>query len=272
MKYNHEIELILQNLGASALKRYGQNFLVDQSIIQLIVEQARIVKGNKIIEIGPGLGALTSVILNHEVQYTSFEIDQSFHRYLEQKYPQGQHHRLNFLKAQASQVDTIIGNLPYYVTTEIIEKIYKDFAHVSRIVLMVQKEVFPRIIAQPGDLVYGPLAIYLATLGVIQSVKEVPPTAFFPEPHVNSIIFTITAFPDGPRVATKPFFYFIKKLFLHRRKTILNNLSGMLGSRDLAKTYLSQSNIHELARPEMISVDDYLKLFGNIPEASNYNN
>jgi len=271
MKYDQKIEQLLQTLGASALKRYGQYFLVDQEVIAKIIAFAKLAKVDHVIEIGPGLGAITQPLIEAKVKYTSYEIDQTYQSYLQKTYPTGTHHRLNFLKAPPQHVDVIVGNLPYYVTTEIIEKIYKDFAMVKRLVLMVQKEVLPRLLAKPGDLAYGPLAIYLATLGHVTPVLDVPPQAFYPEPHVISSVFILEAFEGGPLVDTKPFFYFIKKMFLHRRKTILNNLSGLLGDRLVVKQMLDAVGIQENIRPEMISVEDYRKLFHRMPANYIYN-
>jgi 16S rRNA (adenine1518-N6/adenine1519-N6)-dimethyltransferase len=261
MKYHPEIEQLLTSLHVSALKRYGQNFLIDDQVIQTILNAAKIKHKQKVMEIGPGLGAITKGLDLTSMQYTSYEIDVTFHRYLEKTYPQGKHRRLNFLKATSEDVHVIIGNLPYYMTTEILEKIYKDFSSFTRAILMGQKEVMPRLTAQPADDVYGPLAIFLATLGTITPILEVSPVSFFPEPHVQSILFQLDALPKGPLVEPKPFFYFIKKLFLHRRKTILNNVISLGMDRPEAEALLTKIKVSPQARPETISVQDYLSLF-----------
>jgi 16S rRNA (adenine1518-N6/adenine1519-N6)-dimethyltransferase len=129
---------------------------------------------------------------------------------------------------------------------------------------MVQKEVMPRLTAQPGEEAYGPLAIFLATLGTITPILEVSPISFYPEPHVQSMIFQLEAHPKGPSVDPKPFFYFIKKLFLHRRKTILNNVISLGMNRQEAEALLTKINISPQARPETISVREYLSLFQRI--------
>jgi 16S rRNA (adenine1518-N6/adenine1519-N6)-dimethyltransferase len=261
MKYHPATEQLLTTLGVSPLKRYGQNFLIDDKVIAAILDAAKIKPKDKILEIGPGLGAITQGLKLATIQYTSYEIDVAFHRYLQTTFPQGTHHRQNFLKAEPQAIDVILGNLPYYMTTEILEKIYKDFSSFKRAILMVQKEVIPRLTAQPGDEAYGPLAIFLSTLGKIISILEVSPVSFYPEPHVQSILFQIEALKDGPLVDPKPFFYFIKKLFLHRRKTILNNLMGFTASREAAEALLKKAKITPNARPETISVHEYLTLF-----------
>jgi len=261
MKRAPAIEQLLNELNISPLKRYGQNFLVDQVVIAKIVQAANIEKNDRILEIGPGLGAITNALPLADIQYTSFEIDQTFHRYLEKAFPSGTHHRLNFLKASAEPIDVILGNLPYYMTTEMIEKIYKDFPNFKRAVLMVQKEVMPRLIAKPGDEAYGPLAIFLSTIGKIESILEVNPQSFYPEPHVQSVVFSIEGFDGGPLTATKPFFYFIKKLFLHRRKTMLNNFEGLIQDRSIATRLLNQVSIPINARPETVTVQQFLDLF-----------
>ncbi len=269
MKRHQAIEQLLNQLNVSPLKRYGQNFLIDQEVISMIVKSAKLEKNDRVLEIGPGLGAITQALPITTIQYTSYEIDQTFHRYLEKEFPSGTHHRQNFLKASSEPTDIILGNLPYYMTTEIIEKIYKDFPNFKRSVIMVQKEVLPRLIAKPGDEAYGPLAIFLATLGTIQTILEVNPQSFYPEPHVQSVIFSIEGFDGGPLTQTKTFFYFIKKLFLHRRKTILNNLEGITKDRAKATSMLNQIGIPTNARPETVSVQQYLSLFALEPTQNN---
>lgn len=261
MKHHQPTIDLLDRLHVSALKRYGQNFLVDQNVIQQVLQLIQVKQDQHLIEIGPGLGALTQGLIQKNGQYTSYEIDQTFHRFLEKTYPKGIHIRQNFLKAKPAQVDWVVGNLPYYATTEIIEKIYKDFSTFKRMVLMVQKEVFPRLVAQPGQEAYGPLAIFLKTLGEVTLEIEVSPEAFFPEPRVQSIVFSLTGHPQGPMVETKPFFYFIKKMFLHRRKTILNNLIPLTSGKESAETILNQAKIKTNLRPEVISISQFVDLF-----------
>jgi 16S rRNA (adenine1518-N6/adenine1519-N6)-dimethyltransferase len=261
MKHHKTTIDLLDSLHVSALKRYGQNFLVDTKVIEKILSLVQIDQGQHIIEIGPGLGALTQGLVQEIGQYTSYEIDQTFHRFLEKTYPKGQHIRQNFLKAKPSHVDWVVGNLPYYATTEIIEKIYKDFPSVKQVVLMVQREVFPRLIAEPGQEAYGPLAIFIKTMGEITLEMEVSPEAFFPEPRVQSVVFSLTGYPKGPLVETKPFFYFIKKMFLHRRKTILNNLIPLTSGKEIAESTLKQANIEPNLRPEVISVSQFVDLY-----------
>jgi 16S rRNA (adenine1518-N6/adenine1519-N6)-dimethyltransferase len=261
MKYHPALEQLLTSLHVAPLKRYGQNFLIDDQVINTIINVAKIKNKQNVLEIGPGLGAITQGLDLANIQYTSYEIDVTFHRYLQKTYPQGTHHRQNFLKATSEQMDVVLGNLPYYMTTEILEKIYKDFSSLKRAVLMVQKEVMPRLTAQPGDETYGPLAIFLATLGTITPILEVSPVSFYPEPHIQSMIFQLDAFPKGPLVDPKPFFYFIKKLFLHRRKTILNNVISLGVVRPEAEALLSTIKVAPNARPETISVHEYLSLF-----------
>lgn len=264
MKYHPEIETLLKKWNVSPLKRYGQNFLVNESIIQTIVDHASLQAQQHVLEIGPGLGAITSKLPLATIQYLSYEIDQTFHKILLEKYPQGRHLLQNFLKAKTEPIDIIIGNLPYYATTEIIEKIYKDFSSMKRAILMVQKEVLPRLIGEPGQEGYGPLAIFIATMGTIHPIQDVLPVSFYPEPHVDSVIFRWEAFAGGPLVDTKAFFYFIKKLFLHRRKTILNNLSAVISHKESALRVLTTLSIEPNTRPEMISVQEYVRLFKEI--------
>ena len=262
MKYHQGVETLLHNLHVSPLKRYGQNFLVDESVINTIIEHANIQENDVVMEIGPGLGALTQKLNFEKIKYISYEIDRTFHQYLSKQYPIHTQHNLgNFLKATAEKCDVILGNLPYYVTTEILEKIMKDFSSARRAIVMLQKEVVMRILAQPDTPFYGPLAMILALIADIKIVQDVGKEAFYPEPHVTSSILQFDFHKRYQGIDRRQFFYFVKKLFLHRRKNLINNLMNVIKDRKEAMTILAELDLALTTRPEQLPLDKVIALF-----------
>jgi 16S rRNA (adenine1518-N6/adenine1519-N6)-dimethyltransferase len=265
MKYHLETDQLLKKLGVSALKRYGQNFLIHTPTAKTMVEAAKIKPNERVLEIGPGLGALTQHISFETNPYISFEIDRSYHQYLLEAYPTNTNHLLgNFLKSEAIKADVILGNLPYYATTEMLEKIYKDYSSARVAVLMIQREVIARLIAPTSSDHYGPLAIMTELVSDFSLVQEVSKVHFYPEPHVVSSIFKLTFHQRHQKVDRQKFFYFIKKMFLHRRKTILNNLMPECGDKDQALSILSKAGINPQTRPEDIDLNTFIRLFNNL--------
>lgn len=262
MKKNPEIDTLLATLNASVLKRYGQNFLVDVAVIEATFQAAAIQPGQTILEIGPGLGALTAQVPFDTTRYISYEIDRSYHAYLSQKFPlHTTHHLGSFLKATPEKVDIILGNLPYYITSDIFEKIFKDFSSFQRGVFLIQKEVIGRLIGQPGTEHYGPLAILIAVLGNVHILRDVEPASFYPEPHVNSTLFWLERHPTLPVEDTRAFFYFLKKLFLNRRKNVINNLGFVALEKEGILKTLSSLKIEENRRPEALTVEEIIALY-----------
>jgi 16S rRNA (adenine1518-N6/adenine1519-N6)-dimethyltransferase len=262
MKRHKEIEALLEKLNIAPLKRYGQNFLVDDRVCDTIVRVAQLHKGESILEIGPGLGAITQKIDTNLHTYTSIEIDRTFHQYLIQTYPNNTTHILgNFLKVPAQKVDVLIGNLPYYATTEMLEKICRDYSLSRVAVLMIQKEAVERVVALPGTDQYGPLAVMIQLVADVQVIQDVSKDAFFPEPRVVSTIFLLTFHNQYSAIDRNEFFYFVKKLFLHRRKTIENNLNALLNDRPKVQEILDACKINAQTRPEKLNLVDFIALF-----------
>ena len=262
MKKHPEIDQLLNTIHASILKRYGQNFLVDETIQRMIVDAANIQKNDVVLEIGPGLGALTHHLPFKDIQYISYEIDRQYHLYLQQTFSVNtRHYGQNFLKANPEHVDVILGNLPYYITTDLLEKVMKDFSSAKRGVFLIQKEVIARLVARPGDDAYGPLAVLMQFLGTIDILMDVPPDRFYPEPHVTSTVFLLRLHHAYDHISSRSFFYFVKKLFLNRRKNLLNNLTFLTLEKETIITTLNNVSIPSSLRPEQLSFESILQLF-----------
>lgn len=265
MKYHLETDQLLKKLGVSALKRYGQNFLIHPPTAKTIVDSAKITPQETVLEIGPGLGALTQHIDTDLNPYISYEIDRTYHQYLSEVFPKNTTHILgNFLKLDPAKTNVILGNLPYYATTEMLEKIFKEYSNARVAVLMIQREVIGRLIALTSSDQYGPLAIMTQLVADFSFIQDVSKIHFYPEPHVVSSIFKLTFHQRHHEVDRQAFFYFIKKMFLHRRKTILNNLLPETKDKDEALSILSFAKIDPQTRPEDIDLNTFVRLFNKL--------
>ena len=153
----------------------------------------------------------------------------------------------------------IVGNLPYYITSGILERILLNAKKATRGVFMVQKEAFLRLNAKMGNKDYGPLPLLIQYRAKMTRLLNVPRSSFSPAPHIDSLVFSLD-FNDNDIEAASTLYSLLNGVFLHRRKTILNNLSGYLKDADKAKELLNKSSIPFTKRPEEISLEEYLCL------------
>ena len=260
MKFHQPTHDILRLIDASILKRYGQNFLVDSTIIEQIMQALELQPHHHVLEVGPGLGALTQPLLQQAKHYTAYEIDHKFSQYLQTTYPNAVIRAENFLKANTEPFDRLVSNLPYYITSDMLEKIFKDFSSVEQVVVMMQKEVAEKLFLSPQHKDYGPLTIFMQVWYTLTPIVEVYPESFYPQPHVISSVIQCRRHHTYD-LDTKAFFYFIKKMFLNRRKNVLNNLDKLSHNKDDARDMLSLANIDASARPEAIDIPSWVQLF-----------
>jgi len=240
-------------------RRLGQHFLRSSSVLARIAAAAAPEGTSTLIEIGPGKGALTSHLLPRCERLIAIEIDSVLVQYLRQKFggePKLQIVESDILKADLTQwgLARIAGNLPYYITSPILERVLRAGQFITSAVFLVQKEVADRILASPGTREYGYLSVLVRTFGEPKRLFDVPPSAFAPPPKVDSTVFSVTphAFP-----ITEPdaFLLFAQTCFRHKRKTLRNNLSGVIEAavlRDLPEASL---------RAEQLSVERLQDLY-----------
>lgn len=248
--------------------KFGQNFLVNKRIAAKIVSLAELCSSDTVIEIGPGYGILTDLIVPLVKRLILIEIDKKIADFLKKRFsfsPNIEIINIDFMKYNFPQNLNnikIIANLPYYIATAIIEKILPSYSW-SHSVLMIQKEVAERMVAVPGTSAYGYFSIMCQYYASINKYIDIKPGSFNPKPKVMSTVVILkNKYPPPP---PELLFSLIKKAFTHKRKTILNSLDGFLGQNKYTiEKILDLSKISKNSRPQDISLSQYLNLTYNI--------
>lgn len=249
-------------------KHFSQNFLTDYDVVTSSVDALN-VKEEKVIEIGPGLGALTQELLNRNYDVDAYEIDVDMVNHLKEEFKSYNNFSLyneDFLKVDLSKYEgkelKFISNVPYNVTTPIIEKIITSSLNIKTFEFMVQKEVYERLNVKEKSKDYSPINIFIDYVGKLSVVRKVSYKCYIPMPNVDSIILKIefTNEINKDPLFNKEFVKLVKGSFVSRRKTILNNLTNYFKSKDKAVDILSKAHIEPSRRPESLSLNDYLEL------------
>lgn len=244
-------------------KRFGQNFLQNQHVIEDILRAFHPQRTDNVVEIGPGLGALTKPLLEMLDALCAIEIDTDLHAHLLEM--SQTHGTLKLINADALTIDygqlgqhlRVIGNLPYNISTPLLLHLLQYASHIDDMHFMLQKEVVERLAAQPGSKTYGRLSVVVQYQCEVEQLFIVPPTAFYPQPKVESAIVRLSPYQVSPYPEVK--FAQLERLmayaFSMRRKTLANNLKPLLNSSDLIAL-----DIDPGLRPEQISVTDYVQI------------
>ena len=247
---------ILERHGFTFKKSFGQNFLTDTNILQKIVDTAEIDKNVNVIEIGPGIGALTEFLAENAAEVMAFEIDDRLVPILADTLRDFDNVTVinqDILKVDLAQYIAefknpdlpikVVANLPYYITTPILMHLIESGIPFSEFVVMMQKEVADRISAQPNTKAYGSLSIAVQYYMTAKVAFIVPRTVFVPAPNVDSAILKMVR-REQPAVEVqdeKFFFKVSKASFVHRRKTLWNNLTSYFGKSEEVKTKLERA-------------------------------
>lgn len=270
---------ILKKHGFTFKKSLGQNFLTEPNILRKIVETAGIDGNTNVIEVGPGIGALTEQLARNAAQVLAFEIDDRLLPVLQDTlapYPNVTVVHQDVLEADlvktTGEVFTkdlpikVVANLPYYITTPIMMHFLESDLPVAEMVVMMQREVADRISAAPGTKAYGSLTIAVQYYMETKLAFIVPKTVFVPQPNVDSAILKLTRRPT-PAVAVtdeQAFFRLTKAAFQLRRKTLWNNLLHAYGKDDATKAWLTKSleeaDIDPKRRGETLSLAEFAAL------------
>jgi len=256
---------LLERLGLAPQKRFGQNFLISNTICEKVTKIVIEDTSTLIYEIGPGLGALSDHLADAPKKVKLVEIDHGLAYFLKHRYLTKENVEVidkDILKTNfEDEAISVISNLPYYITTSIIEKVILENQKLVNFVFMVQQEVSERLFASPQTKEYGPLAILLNLSGTIKHVVNADRTAFYPAPYVNSSVYVFKLKTHGLEI--NKLYKFIKALFLMRRKTIYNNLMTLVGDKEKAVTIIEKSGLLVNMRPEEIEAAAFVKLFEN---------
>lgn len=270
---------VLERHGFTFKKSFGQNFLTDTNILQKIVDTAEIDDQVNVIEIGPGIGALTEFLAERAAEVMAFEIDHRLVPILADTLRDFDNVTVvneDILKVDLAQhiqnfknpdlPIKVVANLPYYITTPILMHLIESGIPFSEFVVMMQKEVADRISAQPNTKAYGSLSIAVQYYMTAKVAFIVPRTVFVPAPNVDSAILKMVRRPE-PAVAVEDesfFFKISKASFIHRRKTLWNNLTGYFGKteevKDKLTKALNQAGLSPSVRGEALSLEEFASL------------
>ena len=266
MEYSpKKMKELLEKNGFSLKKKFGQNFIIDENVINSIIDKSKIDKDTLVIEVGPGAGSLTYKLGMSAKNVICYEIDTTLENVLKENTRDLNNVKViyqDFLKANV--LDDIksyeykklyfVANLPYYITTPIIIKIIEDCIPVDKMVFMVQKEVGNRFKALPGSKEYGSLSVYLNYYFDVKKILDISRHVFMPEPNVDSIIVEFSKKENLLAVKNEEvFFKLIRDSFTQKRKTLRNNLKGY----DLEKIeeVLNRHNLDLSVRAEQLSTE-----------------
>lgn len=259
-----DISLLLKKYGLRPKKELGQNFLQDECVLKNITDAAQLTKDDIVLEIGPGLGSLTRHLALASREVVAVELDRKLIPIISQILISHQNVKLihgNILELNIADLFhqpqyIVVANIPYNITSFIIRHLMESQPPPSRMILTVQKEVAARICALPGK--FSLLAISVQVYGKPETIAQIPATAFYPSPNVESAVVRVNTYP-APVIATdqlSSFFYLARAGFKQKRKTLRNALSPILG-RMGAEDLLNRSGIDYMRRAETISLEEW---------------
>jgi len=255
-------------------KNFGQNFIVDENVINSITKKSEIDKDTLVIEIGPGAGSLTYKLCESAKNVLCYEIDTTLKDILNDTLKDYDNYEIiyqDFLKVNVlediKKYDYkklyVVANLPYYITTPIIMKLIEDMIPVDKIVVMVQKEVGNRFKAEPGSKDYSSLSVFLKYYFKVSKLIDVSKNVFIPKPNVDSIVVEFKRKENLLNVTNKElFFNLIRDSFKQKRKTLRNNLKGY--NLDKIEEVLKKYNMDLSIRAEQISLEIFVEISNNL--------
>ena len=283
MNLEQETKYILNKYNAHANKSYGQNFLIDQNVVDGILEKANVNSNDLIIEIGPGLGNLTSPLLEKAGKVICIELDPKMISILTDRFSLYKNFELineDVLKVDLNKIiennnqfktAKVAATLPYNITTPIIMKLLEDKLNLESITVMVQKEVAERLADKPGGKETGAITYSINYYTNPEIIIDVPRDSFIPSPNVDSAVIKLDVLKE-PKIKVideKLFFKIVKFAFLQKRKTLMNSLSNSgLVSKEFIENMLNTLNIDLRIRAEQLSLEQ----FGEISDYIKNNN
>lgn len=270
MNLFEETQMLLNQYGLRANKKLGQNFLINQQIIDDIIEKSEISKDDVILEIGPGLGSLTKALLKNAKRVIAVELDDNMVNILQKRFNNENFEIINedILKVNLNDITEkygkikVVANLPYYITTPIIMKLLEEEYNIESITVMVQKEVGERLCAAAGSRDFGAVTIGVNYYSNSKIIIDVPKDNFMPVPEVDSCVIKLDILKEPPVELKdkKKFFRLVKAAFSQRRKTINNSLAAGEFSKDQVINVLNKLGIDAKLRAEDLSIQDFANI------------
>ncbi len=270
MNLREETEFLLNKYKLKANKSLGQNFLINEQIIDDIVKVANVNEDDLIIEIGPGLGSLTSKLADNAKKVVAIELDQNMIEILKERF--SLYKNVEIIHGDIMKVDLkeiigeekkvkIVANLPYYITTPIVMKLLEENLKMESITVMVQKEVGERFCAIPGGKEYGAITVSINYYSDSKIVLDVPKDNFNPVPEVDSCVVQLKLKENHIELRDKKlFFRLIKIAFSQRRKNIGNSLTGIGMTKQEVKEMLEALSLDINLRAENLSINQYAQI------------
>ena len=263
-----QLTALMESLGVAPSKKLGQNFLVDTNFVESIIRAAKIQPSDRILEVGPGFGALTGLLLETGAQIAAIEFDRKLAAWLRERY---KNTSLNLIEGDACKVnipaifgeDTpfrLISNLPYSAGTVIVANMLTLKTPPSDMLVMLQKEVGMRLASAAGEEEYGALSVRVQNMYKVETVRTAPPDLFYPKPDVDSVILHLTLRADRPDAALfKRLTTLVKLSFAHRRKKMFKQAASAFDP-DRLSAAMSQLSIDPDIRAEKVSPEQFRRL------------
>lgn len=265
---------ILETYDLFTKKNYGQNFLIEPGIVEKIARSAVISDHCVVIEIGPGIGALTQQLAYLAQKVIAFEIDERLPKILRETLAEFDNVEIvnqDFLKVDIAAYvksyteqgyDVVVAaNLPYYITTPILFQLFEAQAPIASITVMMQKEVADRFSAKPNSKDYNALSIITQYRCEVKPLMKVPSSVFQPKPAVDSAVVQFFLKKKQDQIEEETFFAMIKGCFKQRRKTMLNNFGALLQDKEKAMQYLESAGIDAKCRAESLTLEQFIRLY-----------
>ena len=275
MEYSpKKMKELLEKHGFSLKKKFGQNFIVDENIIDAIINKSDVDKNTLVIEIGPGAGSLTYKLALSSGNVLCYEIDTTLKELLQENISECNNVEIIYkdllqanIKEDLKKYDYdkifVVANLPYYITTPIIVKIIEDDIPVDKLVVMVQKEVGDRFKAVPGSKDYGSLSVFLNYYFDVKKLMDVSCNVFLPKPNVDSIVVEFKKKENLLELKDRElFFKLIRDSFSQKRKTIRNNLKGY--NLEVVETVLNKYGYNLTVRAEQLPLEIFVNLANSL--------
>ena len=263
-----QLTALMESLGVAPSKKLGQNFLVDQNFVESIVRDAKIRPDDRILEIGPGFGALTGLLLETGAQVAAIEFDRKLAAWLRERYKAT---GLNLIEGDACKVNIpaiygestpfrLISNLPYSAGTVIVANMLTLKTPPAEMLVMLQKEVGMRLAASAGEEEYGALSVRVQNMYQVKCVRIAPPELFFPRPDVDSVVLRLTLREDRPEPELfKRLTTLVKLSFAHRRKKMFKQAAAGFEAEKLASA-MERLGVDRDIRAEKVTPEQFRKL------------